>query len=91
MTFAYPDTRELPKLGLAVHPTTVSRILQECGICTKNIQNYRPTTTRRAHAPSRDLLARDFNADGPYKQWLCEITYIPTDEGFLYLAGVMDA
>jgi transposase InsO family protein len=41
-----------------------------------------------AHAPSPDLLERDFTADGPNKEWLCDITYIATDEGFLYLAGI---
>ena len=86
-------THELPKLGLAAHRNTVSRIMQECGIRAKYVRKYRPTTTQsaHAHAPSPDLLERDFTADGPNKKWLCDITYIPTDEGFLYLAGVMDA
>ena len=84
-------TRELPKLGLAAHRNTVSRIMQECGIRAKHVRNYRPTTTQSAHAPSPGLLERDFTADGPNKKWLCDITYIATDEGFLYLAGVMDA
>jgi putative transposase len=57
------------------------------------MRKYRPTTTQsaHAHAPSPDLLERDFTADGPNKKWLCDIAYIPTDEGFLYLSGVMDA
>ena len=86
-------THELPKLGLAAHRNTVSRIMQECGIRAKYVRKYRPTTTQsvHAHAPSPDLLERDFTADGPNKKWLCDITYIATDEGFLYLAGVMDA
>lgn len=42
------------------------------------------------HAPVPDRLQRDFRADGPNTKWLCDITYIPTDEGFLYLAGVLD-
>ena len=86
-------THELPKLGLAAHRNTVSRIMQECGIRAKYVRKYRPTTWQsvHAHAPSPDLLERDFTADGPNKKWLCDITYIPTDEGFLYLAGVMDA
>ena len=50
-----------------------------------------PTTTQsaHAHAPSPDLLERDFTADGPNKKWLGDIAYISTDEEFLYLAGVM--
>ena len=67
--------------------------MQESGTLAKYVRKYRPITTQsaHAHAPSLDLLERDFTADGPNKKWLCDITYIPTDEGFLYLAGVMDA
>jgi len=32
-----------------------------------------------------------FAASGPNQKWLCDITYIPNDEGFLYLADLMDA
>ena len=86
-------THELPKLGLVAHRNTVSRIMQERGIRAKYARKWRPTTTQSSHAlaPSPDLLERNFTADGPNKKWLCDITYIPTDEGFLYLAGVMDA
>ena len=74
-------TRELPKLGLAAHRNTVSPIMQECGIRAKHLRKYRPTTTQsaHAHAPSPDLLKRDFTADGPNKKWMCDITYIATD------------
>lgn len=85
--------RELPTFGVAAHQNTVSRIMQECGIRAKYAKKWRPTTTQSSHAhtPSPDLLCRDFTASGPNEKWLCDITYIPTDEGFLYLAGVMDA
>ena len=64
--------------------------MQDCGIRAKYVQKYRQTTTQsaHAHAPSPDLLERDFTADGPNKKWLCDITYIATEEGFLYLAGI---
>jgi transposase InsO family protein len=85
--------RELPRLGLSAHLHTVSRIMRERGIRAKYARKWRPATTQGAHAhgASPDLLGRDFRADGPNRKWLCDITYIPTDEGFLYLAGVMDA
>ena len=35
-------------------------------------------------------IERNFAASGSNEKWLCDITYIATDEGFLYLAGVMD-
>ncbi len=37
-----------------------------------------------------NLLARDFTAERPNEKWVSDITYIPTGEGWLYLAGVMD-
>ena len=84
---------ELPRLGGSAHRNTVSRIMQEHGIRAKSARKWRPTTTQsgHGHGASPDLLGRDFAAAGPNRKWLCDITYIPTDEGFLYLAGVMDA
>ena len=37
-----------------------------------------------------NLLNQDFTSDRPNKKWVGDITYIPTDEGFLYLAGIED-
>jgi putative transposase len=53
---------------------------------------------RRAHTTQADgwqlsvtnLLRRDFTADAPNRKWLVDITGIWTDEGWLYLAGVLD-
>jgi transposase InsO family protein len=84
---------ELPRLGVSAHRNTVSRIMQEHGTRAKSARKWRPTTTQSGHGlgASPDLLGRDFGASGPNQKWLCDITYIPTDDGFLYLAGVMDA
>ncbi len=43
------------------------------------------------HAASLNVVHRDFGANGPNRMRLCEITYIPMNDGLLYLAGVMDA
>ena len=50
------------------------------------------TTTRRnpAHLPAPDLLQRDFTTQRPNQIWLADITYIPTQEGWLYLAAILD-
>ena len=51
----------------------------------------RRTTHRDPRAaPAPDLLRRDFEAGRPNKVWLADITYIPTREGFLYLAFILD-
>ena len=39
---------------------------------------------------AENILNRDFTADRPGQKMVSDITYIPTDEGWLYLAGVMD-
>ncbi len=83
----------LPRLGVSAHRNTVSRIMQEHGTRAKSARKWRPTTTQggHGHGASPDLLGRDFAAGGPNRKWLCDITYIPTDEGFLDLADAMDA
>lgn len=50
------------------------------------------TTTDSAHTMpvASNLLAQDFRTDAPGKVWLTDITYVRTDEGWLYLAGVKD-
>jgi putative transposase len=50
----------------------------------------RTTDSNHAHPVAANVLNRKFAADKPDAVWLCDITYIPTGEGFLYLAGVMD-
>ena len=53
----------------------------------------RGKTTRRASGaqPAADLVERDFSASGPDELWVADITYVPTQAGFLYLAVVVDA
>ena len=41
--------------------------------------------------PAADLICRDFTTVGPNRLWVADITYVKTDEGFLYLAFVLDA
>jgi len=44
----------------------------------------------KAHAVAPNVLQRNFEADQPNQKWLTDITYIPTMEGWLYLAAVLD-
>lgn len=51
----------------------------------------RVRTTDSRHLPiAPNLIARDFTASAPNRVWLADITYVPTAEGWLYLAAVMD-
>ena len=49
-------------------------------------------TTRRDpnHELAADLVERDFSADEPDELWVTDVTYIPTDEGWLYLCSILD-
>ena len=78
--------------GERVCLNTVARVMKERKIRAKTKKKYVPRTTDSAHnqpiAPNR--LDRDFAAARPNRKWATDITYIPTEEGWLYLAGVMD-
>jgi transposase InsO family protein len=49
-------------------------------------------TTRRDKdaTPAPDLVQRDFSAEGPDELWVGDITYVPTGEGWLFVASVLD-
>ncbi len=83
---------QLCKRQIHVNVKTVAQVMLDSNIRAKTVKKWHPRTTQSNHAiaPSPNVIERDFTADGPNKKWLCDITYIPTDEGFLYLAGVMD-
>lgn len=55
-------------------------------------RRFRPTTADSRHSlpVAPNLLNQDFRAAAPNRIWLADITYIPTGEGWLYLAGVLD-
>ncbi|MCA1386459.1 DDE-type integrase/transposase/recombinase [Bradyrhizobium sp. NBAIM08] len=53
-------------------------------------RRVRTTDSRHALPIAANLLARDFTAAAPNRIWLADITYIPTAEGCLHLAAVMD-
>jgi transposase InsO family protein len=84
--------RALIARGESVCRNTVARIMRTQGIKAKTHRRFRVRTTDSAHAypAAPNLLGRRFTAGALDEVWLTDITYIPTDEGFLYLAGVMD-
>lgn len=74
-----------------VNHKRVERIMRRNGIRSKTRRKYKATTNSRHSLPvAENILNRDFKADGPGQKMVSDITYIPTDEGWLYLAGVMD-
>ncbi len=69
----------------------VARLMRIAGLkgCPK--QRFRVTTQRDpSHPVAKNLLYQDFTAEAPNQRWAADITYISTNQGWLYLAVVMD-
>lgn len=78
--------------GVKVNRKTIARIMREQRLRSSVARRHRVRTTDSVHAfaPAPNVLGRAFAAGARDRVWLCDITYIPTAEGFVYLAGVMD-
>ena len=78
--------------GRDVCRNTVAKVMRQRGIKARTHRRFKVRTTdsNHDHPVAPNVLDRKFTADRPNKVWLTDITYIPTGEGWLYLAGVMD-
>jgi transposase-like protein len=83
--------RELVKNGNACGRHRVARLMAKEGIVGKIRRRFRTTTRQRKGArPAPDLVKRYFAAVRPHQLWTSDITYIWTNEGWLYLAVILD-
>lgn len=82
---------DLAEHGVQVGVCRIKRIRKKLGIRCKQTKKYTVTTDSRHSLPvAENLLAQQFEAATPNSVWVSDITYIPTDEGWLYLAGHKD-
>jgi transposase InsO family protein len=82
---------ELVRGGEQVGAELVRRLMRELGLHPCQPRPYKTTTVRReTDAGVEDLVCRDFTAERPGAKLVGDITYIPTWEGWLYLATVID-
>ncbi len=83
---------ELKVRGFRISKRTVAKLMRENGIRPPRGRRRAPVTTdsRHSHASAPNLLDRNFEATAPDAVWLADISYITTDEGWLYLAAVKD-
>jgi transposase InsO family protein len=82
----------LVRHGEQVSPELVRELMRELDLIACQPRPYRPTTTSPGDpGPIPDLVNRDFTADTPGQKMVGDITYIPTWEGWLSLATVIDS
>jgi len=83
--------RELKSQGVACSENRVARLMKLYALQAKQVKRYKSITKRnKTHLAAPNLLQRDFTSHGPNHKWLSDITYIPTLEGWLYLAAILD-
>nr|WP_245544966.1 IS3 family transposase [Lentibacillus jeotgali] len=84
-------TEILKQEGWDVSQKTVTRIMKENGLRSKTVKKYKATTNSKHSYPVYpNLLNQNFHVDHPGEVWVSDITYVWTNEGWLYLATVMD-
>jgi transposase InsO family protein len=82
---------DLLEAGWQVSVNTVADSMRRQGLAGRRRRGNRGLTRQDRTAPKfTDLLRRDFTADGPNRKWCGDMTEIPTQEGKLYLATVID-
>lgn len=82
---------ELKANGIVCGIHRVARLMRQMGLKTHAKRRFHRTTRANpAHEAVENVLAQDFSATAPNQKWVADITVIETDEGKLYLAGVLD-
>jgi transposase InsO family protein len=83
--------KELLARGLRVGKERVRKLMALHGIKARTKRKYKATTDSNHHLPvAPNLLDRQFAVSQPDRVWTSDITYLATDEGWLYLAVVID-
>jgi len=84
--------RELLARGTKCDRKTVARLMKQAGIQAKTVKKFRVSTTDSNHRQpiAANVVNRDFTPAAPNRTWVADITYVPTQEGWLYLAAVED-
>jgi putative transposase len=82
---------QLRKQGWTCNKKRIARLMRQDGL--QGRRKYRKviaTNSKHDFPIAPNVLNRDFRATQPNQKWVADITYIPTEEGWLYLAGVLD-
>lgn len=85
-------TAQLAREGITVNHKKVEREMARQGLVGRSSRKKVRTTRRDpSKVPAADLVERDFDRDHVDELWIGDATYVPTDEGWCYLATVIDA
>jgi putative transposase len=83
--------KELVARGIRIGKERGRRLMKQHGIRARTKRKFVVTTDSKHNLPvAQDLVQRKFNPEIPNQLWSGDITYIATDEGWVYLAGVID-
>ncbi len=83
--------KQLRKEGFQIGRYRVRSVMSSLGLKAKQRQSYKATTKRKhSDAVADNLLNQNFNPVAPNQVWAGDVTYLKTDEGWMYLAIVMD-
>ena len=90
-TLGLDSLHQLTKPKIPCSRGKVHKLMKQANIHSKRKKAYKCTTNSKHTKPvAPNLLKRDFSCNEPNRVWVSDITYIPTGEGWLYLAVVKD-
>ena len=85
-------TKHLNQQGYALSRMRVQRLMRENGLVPKTVRKFVATTNSSHDYPvAPNILNRNFTVLEANEAWVSDMTYVATDEGWLYLAAVMDS
>ena len=82
--------KALEKEGIIANRKAIAPIMQEEGLIPKTVKKYKATTNSKHNLPIHPNLIKGILNLEPNKIWVSDITYVKTEEGWLYLAAIMD-
>ncbi|MCL4686422.1 IS3 family transposase [Myxococcota bacterium] len=83
--------RDLREKKIPVSRKRIARLMREGGLVARRCRRFRVTTnSNHAFPVAANVLMREFRVDAPNVAWATDITYVATQEGWLYLAVILD-
>jgi transposase InsO family protein len=84
--------RELQDQGVICGKNRIARLMQAQGLQSAHKKRFKPKTTDSNHnlPTAPNVINQNFGSSKPNEKWACDITYVPTQEGFVYTAVVID-